>query len=156
MSATALLVLALGASGGMSLEIDLREAPRRLVHARMSMPARPGPLVLVYPKWIQGAHAPSGPLVDVAGLRVTAGGKSLAWTRDEIDLHAVRVEVPKGATQVEVALDLLGAKNFTPNLATLRWSSALVYPQGTDQGSYPVRASVLLPPRRRGAWPSRR
>lgn len=146
MSATALLVLALGASGGMNLEIDLREAPRRLVHARMSMPARAGLLVLVYPKWIQGAHAPSGPLVDVAGLRVTAGGKSLAWTRDEIDLHAVRVEVPKGATRVEVALDLLGAKNFTPNLATLRWSSALVYPQGTDQASYPVRASVLLPP----------
>ncbi len=146
MSATALLVLALGASGGMNLEIDLREAPRRLVHARMSMPARAGLLVLVYPKWIQGAHAPSGPLVDVAGLRVTAGGKSLAWTRDEIDLHAVRVEVPKGATRVEVALDLLGAKNFTPNLATLRWSGALVYPQGTDQASYPVRASVLLPP----------
>jgi predicted metalloprotease with PDZ domain len=47
---------------------------------------------------------------------------------------------------VEVALDLLGAQNFTPNLATLRWSSALVYPQGTDQASYPVHASVLLPP----------
>lgn len=146
MNAIAMLLLALGASGGMDLQVDLREAPRRLVHARMSIPARPGALVLVYPKWIQGAHAPSGPLVDVAGLRVTAGGKPLAWTRDEVDLHAVRVEVPKGEAQVEVALDLLGAQNFTPNLATLRWSSALVYPQGSDQASYPVRASVLLPP----------
>lgn len=146
MSATALLLLAVGASGGMDLQVDLREAPRRLVHAKMSIPVGPGPMVLVYPKWIQGVHAPAGPLVDVAGLRIHVGGKPVAWTRDEVDLYAVRVEVPKGATQLEVALDLLGAQNFTPNLATLRWSSVLVYPRGTDQASYPVRASVLLPP----------
>ena len=145
MSATALLWLALGAGAGMELQVDLREAPRRLVHATMSIPARPGPLVLVYPKWIQGAHAPAGPLVDLAGLRVSAGGKPLPWTRDEVDLHAVRVEVPRGATRVEVALDLLSPRNSTPDLTTLRWSSVLVYPRGTRQDAYPVTASLLLP-----------
>lgn len=154
-----LLALALTAIQPIELEIDLREAPRRLVHARMTIPARPGPLVLVYPKWIQGEHAPVGPLADVVGLRVAAGGKTLPWVRDAVDLHAVRVQVPPGADRVEVALDHAPASNFTPNLGMFNWSSAILYPRGKPRArsrsarrwSFPRPGSGArrLPPRRK-------
>ncbi len=142
---TVLLALALAALQPIELEVDLREAPRRLVHARMVIPARPGPLALVYPKWIQGTHAPDGPLEDVVGLRITAGGKTLPWTRDEVDLYAVRIQVPTGASRVEVALDHAPPQGFTTNLAVFSWSSAILYPQGDAAGEVQVRPTMILP-----------
>jgi len=56
------------------LEVDLREAPRHIFHAKLTLPARSGPLTLVYPKWIPGEHSPIGPIVDLVGLKVSAGG----------------------------------------------------------------------------------
>jgi hypothetical protein len=37
---------------------DITEAARRIVHARLVIPAKPGPLTLVYPKWLPGTHSP--------------------------------------------------------------------------------------------------
>ena len=80
-----------------TLELDAREAPQKILHSRLVIPAAPGPLTLVYPKWIPGEHGPTGPLTDVAGLRFTAGGKALRWERDLVDMHAVQCVVPAGA-----------------------------------------------------------
>src|ERR1043166_5435669 len=52
------------------LKVDARDASRRILHATLHIPARPGPLTLLYPKWIPGEHAPTGPIVDVAGLKM--------------------------------------------------------------------------------------
>jgi hypothetical protein len=41
-----------------TLKVDATDAPRRLFHVQMKMPATPGPLTLLYPKWIPGEHAP--------------------------------------------------------------------------------------------------
>src|SRR5438034_2731510 len=57
------------------LSVDATEAPRKLLHARLVIPATPGPLTLYYPKWIQGEHSPSGPIADLSGLKIQAGGK---------------------------------------------------------------------------------
>src|SRR4029077_3569263 len=92
-----------------TLEVDLRDAPRTLVHAHEVIPAAPGPLTLYYPKWIPGEHAPSGPIRDLAGLRLSAGGKSLPWRRDDVDLYAFHCDVPEGADSVQVSLDYLGS-----------------------------------------------
>ena len=80
----------------MRLTVDLREAPRRIFHARLTMPVRlPGALTLLYhPKWIPGEHAPDGPIVDLVSLKFTAGGKTLAWQRDDVDSFRVS---PAGA-----------------------------------------------------------
>jgi len=51
-----------------NLEVDLREAPRRIYHSKMQFPVAAGPVTLVYPKWIPGEHAPNGPIVDATGL----------------------------------------------------------------------------------------
>src|SRR3974390_3453064 len=53
----------------MELSVDATEAPRKLLHARLVIPASPGPLTLCYPRWIPGEHAPSGPITDLAGLK---------------------------------------------------------------------------------------
>jgi len=58
---TAMLAAASGAraqQGGkpVKLEVDLREAARRVYHAKMEFTVKPGPFTLVYPKWIPGAN----------------------------------------------------------------------------------------------------
>src|SRR4051794_5581847 len=79
------------------LHVDATEAPRRLLHAKLTIPAKPGPLTLYYPKWIQGEHAPNGPIADLAGLAIRAGGRTVPWRRDDLDLYAFHVTVPDGA-----------------------------------------------------------
>ena len=61
---------AAGGESTLHLEVDARDLPRRLLHTKMRIPCKPGPLVLWYPKWIPGTHAPSGPLDTVGGLRL--------------------------------------------------------------------------------------
>src|SRR4051812_41507916 len=94
-------------AGTISIEVDAREAPRRLLHARLVIPAKPGPLTLYYPKWIPGEHAPSGPIVNLAGLTMSAGGRAIPWRRDNVDMFAFHIDVPPGAASVEVRLDYL-------------------------------------------------
>lgn len=138
------------------IEVDASEAVRRLFHARLVIPAEPGPLTLLYPKWIPGEHGPTGPLADVAAFRITAGGKSVAWRRDELDLHAFHCEVPAGADAVEVKLDYLppppGTEGFvsaqsSAKLVIFHWNQMLVYPKGRSMREIEFRASLVLPER---------
>ena len=110
----ALLVLAfvsgsLGAaqSNSITLTVDATEAARRVFHSRLLIPAKAGPLTLYYPKWIPGEHGPTGPINEVAGLHLTAGGKEVAWQRDLLEMYAIHCQVPAGAEAVEVAMDFL-------------------------------------------------
>src|SRR4051794_37996540 len=81
----------------MELAVDATDAPRGVFHSRLVIPAAPGTLTLAYPKWVQGEHAPSGPIQQVAGFTVSAGGRVLPWRRDPLDAFLVKVEVPAGA-----------------------------------------------------------
>ncbi|MEX2317617.1 MAG: hypothetical protein WD669_10735, partial [Pirellulales bacterium] len=69
-------------SATISLAVDAREAPRNLLHARMTLSVQPGPLALAYPEWLPGEHAPTGPIVNLVGLKLSAGGKPVTWRRD--------------------------------------------------------------------------
>ena len=90
-----------------SLFVDATETPRKIFHARMTIPAKPGTLTLYYPKWIPGEHGPTGPIQDLAGLKFTANGQILTWRRDLLDGWTFHVEVPAGAASVEASLDFL-------------------------------------------------
>jgi predicted metalloprotease with PDZ domain len=138
------------------LAVDATDAPRGVFHSRLVIPAAPGVLTLAYPKWVQGEHAPTGPVMQVAGLTVTAGGKTLPWRRDPLDMFLVRVEVPAGATAVEVAFDYLSPSagfgagygetpNATPHLLIADWHDLVVYPLGPGLDAVPVRATLRLP-----------
>ena len=133
------------------LEVDASEAPRHIFHARVVVPADAGPLTLYFPKWIPGNHGPTGPISDLAGLRLKAGGKEIPWRRDEEDLYAFHCDVPEGAGSVEVSLDHLaaggrrGGGSTTDTMAVVRWNEMLLYPKGRPIRSLPFRATLKLP-----------
>src|SRR5262245_18159608 len=86
-----LLLAAAGTAGAapgrpIALTVDAREANRRVIDVREELPVAPGPLTLVYPKWIPGGHAPIGAVENLTGLRFTADGKPVAWRRDAVDM----------------------------------------------------------------------
>ena len=137
------------------LEVDAREAPRHVFHARLVIPATPGPLTLVYPKWGAGEHSPSGPIADLTGLRFRAAGRALDWQRDAVDLFAFHMVVPAGADAVEAQLDYLapsGGGVFsagvleTARLAWVYWHKLLLAPQGARSDATTYAASLRLPP----------
>jgi predicted metalloprotease with PDZ domain len=132
------------------LEVDASEAPLKFYHARLTLPVEPGPLTLYYPKWIPGTHGPSGPIADLAGLKMQAGGKAVPWKRDDVDMFAFHCTVPEGAKSLDVSLDLLAAgrggfASTTQNIAVVRWNEILLYPKGKPIGDIDVRASLKVP-----------
>jgi len=138
------------------LLVDATDAPRGIFHTHLVIPAAPGPLALAYPKWIQGEHTPTGPITELAGLTITAGGKTLPWHRDPLEMFVFRLEVPEGADAVTVALDYLSppaafgsgygeTPSATPHLAIVDWHDLLVYPVGRAAVEIPIRASLRLP-----------
>ncbi|HEY7215943.1 MAG TPA: M61 family peptidase [Thermoanaerobaculia bacterium] len=153
----ALLALALAAGAAAqtaTVELDAREAPRHVLHAHMVLPAQPGPLTLLYPKWIPGEHGPTGPLNGVVNLRFHSQGRELAWRRDPLEMFAFKLEVPAGASAVEADLDYLppvdsgvfsSGPSVTQALAIISWNNVVLYPQGRPTDELMYRASLRLP-----------
>ena len=54
-------------TGTITVALDARETPRKLLHARETLAVTPGALTLVYPKWLPGEHAPDGAVDDLVG-----------------------------------------------------------------------------------------
>src|SRR5271169_4426727 len=90
-----------------TLFVDATDAPRRIFHVRMAMPAKPGPMTLLYPQWIPGEHGPTGPVVNLVGLKIQGGGKAIAWKRDSVNLYAFVFDVPAGISSLDVAFDYI-------------------------------------------------
>jgi len=143
------------ASGPIELRVDLTDAADRIFHARLSMPVEPGPLELVYPKWIPGEHGPTGPITDLVGLRFFVNGTPLAWERNAREMFEFGVQVPPGAERLDIELDYLspgGSGQFTAGAATsdqlavMSWNTLLLYPQGSSIHDQRVRPSLVLPP----------
>jgi predicted metalloprotease with PDZ domain len=136
-----------------TLSVDATEAPRKLFHARLTMPVSPGPLTLVYPEWIPGEHGPTGPIINLAGLKFTAAGKTIPWRRDDVDMYAFHLEVPAGAKELDVALDFLSptfgpftaGASTTAHLAIVTWNQLLLYPQGSNISDITFRPNLTLP-----------
>ena len=137
----------------MTLRVDATEAPRKIYHAELNIPATPGPMTLFYPKWIPGDHAPTGPINDLAGLRISAAGQPLVWKRDSVELFAFHIDVPPGANSVDVRLDFLSpAENgtnspvsATSDLAILTWNQLVLYPRGQASDDLEITAQLRLP-----------
>ena len=139
--------------GPIVVSVDATDLDRRIVRVRQTLPAAPGPLVLLYPRWIPGVHGPGGNVVQLAGLRITAGGRTLAWTRDATQTEAFRVEVPAGATAVEVEFQHLspiagasGRVAFGREQLNLDWHQLVLYPAGHWLSALRGRATITLPP----------
>jgi predicted metalloprotease with PDZ domain len=138
-----------------TLSVDATSAARKIFHATYKIPATPGTLTLYYPRWIPGEHAPDGPVVDLAGLKFSANGKTLKWRRDTLDGFTINVEVPAGATEVDGELDFLSPATFeggfsagssaTDKLAVISWNQVLLYPKGWKSDDINFTASLKIP-----------
>lgn len=137
----------------MTLFVDATEAPRKIFHAKLTIPVTPGTATLYYPKWIPGEHGPTGPIADLAGTKFTAGGKELTWHRDPADMYAILVDVPQGVNSLDVSLDFLSptegqfsaGASATEKLTVVSWNTVLLYPQGWTSDQITVTPSLKLP-----------
>lgn len=137
-----------------TLRVDATDAPSNVFHSHLNIPASAGPLTLYYPKWIPGEHSPSGPIVGLAGMRLTANGNVIPWTRDPVEMFAFHVDVPSGASAIDIDLDYLapvGGAMFTagpstsPRLAVLSWNTVLLYPQTANTDTLQYEATLRIP-----------
>jgi predicted metalloprotease with PDZ domain len=136
-----------------ALDVDASHAVQGILFVHEVVPVSAGPLTLVYPKWIPGEHAPNGPIANVAGLVVRAGGAVLPWRRDPVDLYAFHVDVPPGASTLDVTFEYLGAQSgensrarlSTPTIFTLTWNKVVLTPAAPDYSRVTIAPSLRLP-----------
>jgi len=145
-----LLVLAvpgLLAAESISLTVDATQVPRKLIHARLVMPVEAGPLTIYYPKWLPGAHGPDGPITSLTGLKFQADGKTIPWRRDLLDVFTFHVDVPQGATRLDVSYDYIEPDGFsaTDKLLALEWNEVVLYPAGAPARELTYETKLILP-----------
>ena len=132
-----------------TLVLDARDVGRGLMTATMRIPVEPGEFTFVYPKWTPGEHAPTGPIADVSEIKVAAGGRTLEWRRDPVDMYAFHVEVPSGVQALDVQFTVLvnapADRMATPNLAIVNWNRVLFYQADTNSHRVYFKPSILLP-----------
>jgi predicted metalloprotease with PDZ domain len=151
-----------------TLSVDLTDAPRKIIHASETIAVGPGPLTLVYPKWIPGEHGPTGPIDNMAGFVVNALGANgqactgtsdsvEKWERDKVDMYAFHLSVPQNCSMLSIKLDFLATASpqgfsagasTNENLAMLSWNTVVLYPQGANAEDVKVSPSITLP----SAW----
>ena len=136
------------------LQLDATDAPRRILHARLTIPVTGGPVRLVYPKWIPGEHAPTGPITDLVNLKISAAGKSVGWRRDPVEMYTIIADAPSGATSLELTYDFIAPPEMggfssgastTTELALLSWNQVLLFPEGKKTDEVQVQASLRVP-----------
>ncbi len=123
---------------------DLSDAPRKLYHADIDIPVKPGIVSLTTPEWIPGNHRPTGPVSDITGVVFTANGKPLTWRRDDTDLYQFHVTVPAGVTTLHAHLDCIVTARISQKLAVLEWEKLLLYPANTPVKDIPIQPTVIV------------
>ncbi len=138
--------------GEIQLSVDATDVIRRIVRVHETISGIAGETVLLYPKWLPGTHSPEGPIERVAGLRVSAQGANVAWTRDPVDVYAFRVHAGPGVKSIEVDFQYLSPPNeaagdieITRDLLFIPWSDVVLYPAGYFARQIPVVTTLKLP-----------
>ncbi|MGD0909764.1 MAG: M61 family peptidase [Candidatus Acidiferrales bacterium] len=138
-----------------SIHVDLSDARKNVIHASLQIPVTGGDMTLVYPKWIPGNHAPTGPIGNLAGLVMSANGRRLDWARDPLDMYAFHVKIPANVTTLDVKLDFLAmaTPEFGPAASTattekqavLRWAVVVLYPEHAKASDWMMKPEITLP-----------
>jgi predicted metalloprotease with PDZ domain len=140
--------------GIVELSVDATDLTHRIFTVHETVPVQgAGDLVLLYPEWIPGNHAPEGTIAAFAGLMVHTGGATLEWVRDTVNVFAFHVTVPRGVTSVELDYQYLSPVNdgvgpvvVTHDQLFLDWNTVLLYPASYFARRIPVAAHLKLPP----------
>lgn len=148
-----LLSATLASAQTIQLDVDAREAPRRVFHVREVIPAGSGALTVYYPAWLPGNHRPTGPINNVVNLHFFAGGREIPWRRDDVDMYAFHLTPPPGANTVEARFDYVtpsrGPGRFDPattdQLMIFNWNLVTLYPAGKPAAQNMFAATLHLP-----------
>ena len=136
------------------LNVDATDVTRRLIHATMQFPVKPGQFSLLYPKWIPGEHGPTGPIQDLTGLKISGNGQPISWRRDDLNMYEFHLTVPEGVSTIDVALEYIlppesggfsSGGSSTPQLAVLSWNQFLLYPKDTPTDRLSYQANLKVP-----------
>ena len=142
------------AQNAVKLRVDATDAPRRLFHVQMSMPAHAGAMSLMYPEWIPGEHGPTGPIANLVSLRIQGAGKTIPWKRDSDNMYKFHIDVPAGVSTLDIGFDFIAppdAEGFssgastTTELAVINWNQLLLYPEGSSADDYQLQATLKVP-----------
>ena len=138
--------------GTIRLAVDATDTVRHIFRVHETIPAAPGPMLLVYPRWLPGTHAPSGRIDQLAGLTINAGTKRVEWSRDSVDVYVLRVNVPAGATALDLEFQVVTATDndqgrvvMTPDMLNLQWNMVTLYPAGYYARQIQIAPTLLLP-----------
>jgi len=139
--------------GILSLEIDATDILRGILSGRLSLPVpAPGPMTLLYPKWMPGYHAPQNPIELFAGLEIRAGDVLLDWRRDEVEVYAFHIVVPEGTRALDIKFQFLsptassqGDVVVTEDILNLQWGRMLLYPAGYYSRRIMIEPKLVLP-----------
>ena len=139
--------------GVIRLSVDATDIDRRIFNIKETVPVRPGEsIALLYPHWLPGNHSPTGRVEDIAGLTIYANGARVPWMRDPVDVFAFHVNVPAGATQLDINFQftsptdpMQGRVVVTPEMLNLQWTATVMYPAGYFVRQIIFEPSVRLP-----------
>ena len=139
-------------AGEIQLAVDATDTGRRIVHVHETLSGIGSDTVLFYPKWLPGTHAPEGPIDRIAGIRMTAKGAPVSWTRDPVDVYAFRLHPKPGTQSIDIDFDYLsptsakvGALEISRDLVMVEWNELVLYPAGYFARQIPVQVSLTLP-----------
>src|SRR5882724_2326481 len=136
------------------LSVDATHAPEKVLHAVEQIPVEPGPVTLVYPKWIPCEHGPTGPITDLTGLQFFANGQRLVWQRDLAEMYTFHLTVPARTNTLEARYDLVmpappegfsSGASATEQLALVSWNQVVLYPPGKHSDDISVSPTLRLP-----------
>ncbi len=137
--------------GVIRLTVDATDLDRKIMRVRQTIPvAGPGPMVLLYPKYLPGNHAATGPIQLVSGLQISAAGQRLDWIRDPVDPWAFHIEVPEGVQAIDLSFDFLSQHDgwrvlMTPEMVNLQFEKHMLYPAGYAHNRIQIEPTVVLP-----------
>ncbi|MEJ7747085.1 MAG: M61 family peptidase, partial [Luteimonas sp.] len=123
-----------------------------IIKVKQTLPVQTGPLTLLFPQWLPGNHAPSGPIDKLAGLKITGNGQPITWTRDPLNVFAFQLDVPAGVQSITTEYQSLtptdsaqGRVVMTPNMLNLQWNAVVLYPAGHYASRITYAPSVTYP-----------
>ncbi len=139
--------------GTLTINVDATDTARGIFRVRQTIPVRgAGPLTLLYPEWLPGNHAPRGPISSIAGLVVTANGKTIPWRRDPANVFAFHLDVPSGARELNVEFQHLsptqpnqGRIVMTPDMMNVQWEKMSLYPAGYFTRNITIQPTITVP-----------
>jgi predicted metalloprotease with PDZ domain len=139
--------------GEIRLDVDASDIAHRIVRVHETVTGAGPDTVLLYPQWLPGHHSPNGPIDRFAGLRVSAQGKPVEWTRDPVQVYAFHVHAGPGVHELDIEFQYLsptsprvGEATMSNELLFIDWDSVLLYPAGYYARQIPVTVTLRLPP----------